>query len=173
MSGEFIMLAGVARYLQENLEESGDLWKNSPLEWILKLPPRRKSKLAGDLIAYWLTSKGIQIEAAKDSSETLLIGSYRFATKFSTLWTTGVYRFQQIRASGYDYVICFGISPFDAHCWILERKHAIEHAKPQHRGPKVADYWLEINPGRPSDWILDHGGSLEKGYRILKSLLKK
>ena len=119
---DFIMIATIANYLQEELEKETNSWENSPFEWIIKLPPRRKGKLGGDLVASWLASKGFRMESAENFGETLLINGLRFSTKFSTLWTNGVYRFQQIRAKGYDDLICFGISPFDVHCWIFSRK---------------------------------------------------
>ena len=172
-TAEFAMLAGMASYLKDGFEEESDLWKNSPFEWILKLPPGNKGKLGGNLIQSWLASKGLQIEKIKNLGKVLLINGFRFATKFSTLWMTGSYKFQQIRANGYDYVICLGISPFDAHCWIFERNYIIKHAKPQHKGTKIADYWIEINPNQPPEWTKGYGGTLDEAYRNLKSLRKK
>jgi site-specific DNA-methyltransferase (adenine-specific) len=173
LSQEFVMLASVANYLQGDLEESNDLWINSPFEWILKLPPRKKGKLGGDLIASWLASKGILPESTREAGETIQINGLRFATKFSTLWTSGSYKFQQIRSKGYDYVICLGISPFDAHCWVFERQYAVKNGKPQHKSGKVADYWIELNPKKPDEWTTNSGGSLDQAYRIIKRLLKK
>ena len=171
---DFIMLAATASYLREELEAENDPWENSPFEWILKLPPRKKGKLGGNLIASWLAGKGMQLESTRDASETIRINGLQFAIKFSTIWTTGVYKFQQIRAKGYDYVICLGISPFDAHCWVFDRKFAIEHAKPQHfQDKKIVDYWMEINPLEPKEEIRDCGGTLDQAYRILKKLKKK
>ena len=173
LSKEFIMLAATASYLQEEIEEEKDPWESSPFEWILKLPPRKKGKLGGDLVASWLASKGEQIESAKDQSETLLLKGYRFAIKFSTLWAKGFYRFQQIRNEGYDYVLCFGISPFEAHCWILKREHAIKNATQQHKGAKGAEYWITIDPKQPKDWTEGCGGKLDDAYEIIKKLQLK
>jgi site-specific DNA-methyltransferase (adenine-specific) len=174
ISLEFLMLAATASYIQQDLEEYSDLWRDSPFEWILKLPARRKGKLGRNLLLPWLISKGISADPSGDSSETLLIKGYKVATKFSTIWTKGFYRFQQIRADGYDYVICLGISPFEAHCWIFDRNHAIKYATPQHyRGTKVADYWMEINPNQPKLWTKGCGGTLDQAFEILKNLRKK
>ncbi len=171
---DFIMLAATASYLQEELEKETDAWENSPFEWILKLPPRKKGKLGSDLIASWLASKGMRMEAAKNSSETLIINELKFSTKFSTLWTNGIYRFQQIRAKDYDYLICFGISPFEAHCWVFDRNYAVENATPQHhQGKKVADYWIEINPNQPASWTIGYGRTLDEAFKILKGLKPK
>lgn len=170
---EFIMLAATASYLQEELEQDSNPWENSPFEWIVKLPPRKKGKLSGNLIASWLASKGMHLESTKTSGETLKINGIQFAIKFSTLWANGVYKFQQIRGDGYDYVICLGISPFDAHCWVFERKYAIKNSKPQHKSGKAVDYWMEINSNQLKTWNKDCGGTLDQAYRILKNLKKK
>ena len=96
--------------LDKKLEDDIDLWKNSPFEWILKLPPSRKGKLGGDLIASWLASKGLHIDTTKDSTKTIVINGHKISLKFSTLWANGIYKFQQIRSSGYEFVICFGMA---------------------------------------------------------------
>ena len=171
---EFIMLAATASHLQEEIQEEDNPWENSPFEWAITLPPRKKGKLGGKLVVSWLAAKGMNLESTKDSSETVRFNGLQFAIKFSTLWANDIYRFQQIRPTGYDYVICLGISPFDAHCWVVEREWAVRHSKPQHKGgPKVADYWMEIDPNQPEAWIKDCGGSLDQAFQILKSLRKK
>lgn len=171
LSPEFILLAATASYIQKDLQEYSDLWKDSPFEWVLQLPARKKGKLGRQLISPWLASKGILVESTKDSSETLVIKGYRVATKFSTMWGKGFYRFQQIRSEGYDYVFCLGISPLEAHCWIFPREHIIAHATQQHKGAN--EYWIPINPNKPPDWALDWGGSLEDVYKIIKRLKSK
>ena len=170
-STEFLMLAATASYIQKDLEEISDLWKGSPFEWVLQLPARKKGKLGRQLILPWLASKGIIVEPTKDSSETLLIKGNLVATKFSTMWTKGFYRFQQIRNEGYDYVICLGISPFEAHCWIFSREHAIENATQQHKGAK--EYWMHIDPKNPPPWTQGCGGTLNEAYEIIKNIKPK
>jgi len=166
---DFIMLAATASYLHEELEDENDPWENSPFEWILQLPARKKGKLARQLVASWLATKGISCELSGDSSETLKIGDYRFAIKFSSIWAKGFYKFQQIRAEGYDYVICLGISPFEAHCWVFDRRYAIKNAKKQH----ATEYWITIDPEQPKGWVKEYGGTLDQAYRKLKVVIKK
>lgn len=171
ISREFIMLAATASYIQKDLQEYSDLWKDSPFEWVLQLPARKKGKLGRQLLSPWLVSKGILVESTRDSSETLLIKGYKVAIKFSTMWTKGFYRFQQIRSEGYDYVMCLGISPLEAHCWIFPREYVLAYATQQHAGSK--EYWIPINPKNPPDWVKGHGGSLEDVYAIIKKLKSK
>ena len=167
---DFQMLASTASYLQKDLEEISNLWKNSPFEWVLQLPARKKGKLGRKLVASWCASQGLYPERGGDSSESLVFNGVRFAIKFSTLWTNGIYRFQQIKSNGYDYVICLGISPFEAHCWIFKKDYAIEHGKPQHKGANGAEYWISINPKEIPDWVENYGGSLGQAIQILKSI---
>jgi len=170
-SPEFEMLAATASYLKETLQKKSDLWKGSPFEWILQLPARQKGALGRRLITSWLASKDLYVERPKekksnDTSETLELDGLKIAIKFSTLWNNGKYNFQQIRVAGYDYVLCFGISPNEAHCWILERNYAISKAKPQHK----SEYWISFKPDNPPKWLENYGGTLEEAFEILKRL---
>lgn len=174
LSQDFIMLAATANYLQNDLdkkiEDAIDLWKNSPFEWTLKLPPARKGKLGSNLLISWLASKGTNVEKTKDATKTVFVNNKKVSIKFSTLWTNGVYKFQQIRSTGYDYVICFGISPFAAHCWVFEKNFALKHATKQHKGGAKSEYWISITPSQPQEWTKEHGGTLDEAYQIIKKI---
>jgi site-specific DNA-methyltransferase (adenine-specific) len=172
-SADFQMLVASANYLQAKLEEQSDLWKDSPLEWVLELSSARKGKLGRNLIASWCESKGLETNPPIDSNASLLINDHPVAIKFSTLWYNGNYKFQQIRNSGYELVICLGISPRKAHCWVFNREYAKKHATPQHKVAKGSDYWITINPENPPEWVKDYGGTLDQAYLSLNRLLKK
>ena len=173
LSPDFQMLAATASYLQTEIEEQSDFWKNSPFEWVLLLSSAKKGKLARRLVDSWCMSKDLPLDRSKSSSHYLTINGNRIAIKMSTRWTDGKYKFQQIRDNGYDYVICLGISPRDIHCWVFKREYAIKNATPQHKGAKGAEYWIAINPDKPSDWVKDLGGTLDQAYVVLKGLKKK
>lgn len=173
LSDEFIVFATTANYLKEDLEESSEIWNKSPFEWVLKLPPRKKGKLGGKLVASWLTSKGLQVGTLRDSSETIVINGYKIAIKFSTLWANGFYKFQQIRSTGYDYVLCLGLSPFAVHCWFFDRAYALSHATKQHKGGKKSEYWVTINPVQLPEWVEEHGGNLNQAFNILRKKTHK
>jgi site-specific DNA-methyltransferase (adenine-specific) len=173
-SPEFEMLAATASNIKDKLQEKSDMWKGSPFEWLLQLPPRQKGALGRQLVVSWCKSKGLYFEklknkASADTSETLLLNGNVISIKFSTLWKNGKYSFQQIRADGFDYVLCFGISPIAVHCWIFERRYAIKNAKPQHK----LEYWISFNPYKPPEWIKNYGGSLDQAYQIIKKLRKQ
>jgi site-specific DNA-methyltransferase (adenine-specific) len=166
---DFEMLAATASYLKERLQEKSDLWKGSPFEWVLQIPARQKGALGGRLVASWCASKGLPTDRSKGSSENLIINGNKLAIKFSTLWENGKYNFQQIRKDNSDYVLCFGISPTEAHCWILERDYAISHAKPQHK----SEYWISFKPTNPPEWLRSSGGGLDQAYQVLRNLKNK
>ena len=177
LSQDFIMLAATANYLQNDLDKKLegdiDLWKNSPFEWVLKLPPARKGKLGGDLIASWLASQGLHIDTTADSTKTIVLNKHKVSLKFSTLWANGIYKFQQIRSSGYEFVLCFGISPFGAHCWVFEKEYILNNASQQHKGAQSAEYWITIDPNNPPNWAVAHGGTLDEALPILKKIKPK
>jgi hypothetical protein len=172
-SSEFEMLVAMASYLKEALQEKNDLWQGSPFEWLTQIPARQKGALGGRLVASWCAVKGLSTDKSKDPGENLIFNGQKIAIKFSTLWSNGKYKFQQIRKSGYDYVLCFGISPNDAHCWVFEKEYAIKNATPQHKGEKGAEYWIDIDLKHPPEWIKSCGGSLDEAYQVLKSLKPK
>jgi hypothetical protein len=118
----------------------------------------------------WFASEGILFKKAASSGETLELNNRRFAVKFSTLWTNGFYRFQQIRMDDYDFLICFGLSPFKAHCWIFAKELAITNATPQHRAEKGAEYWLTVDPNQVPKWAAKSGGTLEEAKKVLEQM---
>lgn len=167
---DFEMLASLAMYIRNDIEVQTEVWESSPFSWVTQLPAAKKGKLGRNLIASWCAAKGLTIAYPKDTKANLIINGYRIATKFSTLWSEGSYKFQQIRDAGYDYLICLGISPSDAHCWVFNRDYIVDKAKPQHKG---ADFFLTINPEKLPDWACIGGGRLDEAYHILKNLKKK
>ena len=170
-SPDFESLVAIGSYLQKELKNKSDMWEGSPFEWVLQFSARQKSTFGRQLVDAWCQSKGLITEKPKESSESLIINGKKFSIKFSTLWTNGIYKFQQIRQDGYDYVLCFGISPREAHCWILEREFILEHVAPQHKGAQ--EYWFVIKPQTPPDWLRGLGGSLDEALQIIQTLKPK
>ena len=169
-SPEFKNLIKITSNIQGDSDEKSDIWKNSPFEWIRHLPARSKSKIAREIIIKWLSNEGIILEREGGTNENLVINSKTYAVKFSSLWINGIYQFQQIRENGPDFIICFGISPFNAHCWVFHKERAIKNGSIQHRGAKGSEYWLKINPSHEESWEKNFGGTLSNALKIIKSL---
>lgn len=107
------------------------------------------------------------------------IQGHRVEVKSSTLWENGFYKFQQIRDQDYAFLICLGLSPHSAQCWIIPKKvlydHVIDHT-PQHGGKKHGKkgkdtYWFTVYPDKPENWLEPYGGTLANASRVLMRLI--
>jgi len=169
-------LASIAAVLKSDYVKDGqaDPWAGSPFAWIRTCPSRQVGKIGEQLVAGWCAAKGLDVTASHDSEADRIVGGHRVEIKFSTLWESGVYTFQQIRDQNYDYAILLGLSPFDAHCWVVSkdqlRMHAIGHT-PQHAGKAGTDtFWLSFPVTHPPVWLSPCGGTLAQAFDILKKI---
>lgn len=167
------ILASIAEMLKPDYvtNEQSDPWIDSPFAWIKTRPSRQIGKIGEQLVSGWCAAKGLDVGRSTDSDADRTIAGKRVEIKFSTLWSSGIYKFQQIRDQNYDFVICLGISPFDAHCWVISKatlkKYVIGHT-PQHTGRGGVDtFWLSIAPDSPPTWMNSCGGSLDAAYKIM------
>jgi len=176
---EVRLLASIAAALKDDYlrPEPEDPWAKSPFAWIRALPSSTKGKIGAQLVSGWCAAKGLDVTASGDTQADRVIAGRRVETKFSTLWEIGVYKFQQIREQAYEYVIALGLSPFDAHCWVISkevlRAHVIGHT-PQHRGRGGTDtFWLSFRAGEPPGWLSPCGGSLVQAFAALQRMGNK
>jgi hypothetical protein len=161
------------RFLDEDVD-----WADSPFGWIRTRPSRQEGAIGELLVEEWCRSRGLGVERAPDSDADRLVNGVRIEIKFSTLWKSGGYKFQQFRDQNYHLAICLGISPFDAHCWILPKSLILEKwgkaqgLTSQHGGQSGTDTaWLAVDPNAVHDWLRPQGGSLDKAFTILLSEL--
>ncbi|MXW70239.1 MAG: hypothetical protein F4Z74_02155 [Acidobacteria bacterium] len=155
-----------------------DRWGGSPFAWLAPWPPAKtKGEIFESVVHRWCEEMGLTVARTGDSEADRVIGGRRFEIKGSTLWKNGKYVFQQIRKQNYDALVCLGISPFDAHCWIIPKGVVLEQwgaggIRPQHGGRRGQDTaWLKIRPSRPDKWLRDCGGSLSEAKQCLRSFL--
>lgn len=170
-------LAAIAGPLQADYVPKNDPWEGSPFAWIRSVSSRRRGKIGEQLVAGFLASKGFGVDRVRDSQADLLVNGHRVEIKFSTLWEQGTYTFQQIRDQNYEALICLGISPFDAHCWAVDKKtlrRRVIGKLSQHGGAKGIDTaWMSFAPDKPYDWLSDCGGRLRDGVASLGRLLPR
>ncbi len=176
-NSEFELLAKAAEFIKNEITKESSIWANSPFEWVLALPSGSKGKLGKRLVYQWCAIKGLSVDASPDPEADMLINGHRVEIKFSTLWKSGIYKFQQIRDQNYEYSVLLGISAFEAHSWILSKallkKHVIGHLG-QHTGSSGKDTaWITVNPNMPPQWLMPYGGTLEQAYAVLEKLSKK
>lgn len=172
---EVRFLASIAETLRGDYLCKGksDPWQGSPFAWIRARPSRQVGKIGEQLVAGWCAAKGLDVTGSGDAEADRIIAGRRVEIKFSTLWESGVYKFQQIRDQNYEFAICLGISPFDAHCWVVSkeilRQHVIGHT-PQHTGKGGTDtFWFSVDVANPPAWLSACGGRLADAYRILRT----
>ena len=170
------MLAAIAATLTGDYRngEQEAAWADSPFNWIRQRPSRQRGKIGEQLVAGWCAAKGLDVTASEDSEADKVIAGHRVEIKCSTLWRNGIYNFQQIREQNYEFAICLGISPFDAHCWVISkdllRQHVIGHT-PQHRGAQGTDtFWLHFPATDPPGWLGTCGGSLSQAFAVLQGI---
>ena len=173
---EVQLLAGIAATLQGDYASGApDPWIGSPFEWIKRTPsPRRRGKIGEQLVAGWCAAKGLDVVASPDSEADRVIHGFRIEVKFSTMWESGIYKFQQIRDQEYDFAFCLGVAPSDAHAWLLPKSLLLEHVighLGQHTGAEAQDTaWFGFAPDKPLPWLLNYGGGLSDVWSILSEL---
>lgn len=149
-------------------------WRDSPLEWLrIGLPSRTKGKVGEVIVERWLRSEGFSVRPPGDTEADLVVNSTRVEVKMSLLWATGIYKFQQLRDQNYSLLLCLGLSPFEAHCWVLPKTlllaRVIGRGRGQHGGASASETaWLQVDPSAPEDWMQPRSGRLDEAIEILR-----
>ena len=155
------------------LNEGIDIWINSPFAWIRSRQSRQRGAIIEKLVSSWCAAKGFDVTKSPDTDADRVIEGRRVEIKGSTLWESGVYKFQQIRDQNYDYLFALGISPFDAHAWVIPKEVLMEPAEGithQHGGARGRDTrWLSCKPGEEYEWMKQYGGTLGNVRSIIAS----
>jgi hypothetical protein len=171
---DYRILAGISEALQDEYRSENQEWEKSPFAWIKSRPSRQIGAIGEKLVAGWLAARGFNVVRANNSDADRIVEGKRAEIKFSTRWENGSYKFQQLRDQDYDLAICLGISPSEAHCWVIpkadirrlwKKEHAIQS---QHGGQDGADTaWIDVRGDNPPSWMRQYGGSLSEAIRIL------
>lgn len=174
---EVRILAGIATSLEAEYTSVEDEWEGSPFAWIKTRPSRRVAKIGEQPVAGWLAGRGFNVERSPDADADRLVEKQRTEIKFSTLWKNGGYKFQQLRDQNYEVAICLGVSPFNAHCWVLPKTevlrqwHDTGNLASQHGGTRGSDTaWLSVRPDAVPDWLKPYGGKLTVAIEVLGRL---
>jgi len=150
-----------------------EVWSGSPFAWILTLPSRAKGAAAEKIVDGWLTANGFEVRRSGQTGCDRTVNGMKLEIKFSTLWKSGGYVFQQLRDQDYVSVFCLGISPARVHAWIIPKAIAWKHATPQHGGSLGKDTrWFGFQADSPPEWMSEYGGSLADVLAVLKATIK-
>ncbi len=171
------ILATWSQTLQGDYADEDREWSGSPFAWIKTRPSRQIGVVGEKLISGWLATKGFDVVRSPDSEADRVVNGKRAEVKFSTLWKGGFYKFQQLRDQNYAFAICLGISPFDAHCWVIPKTTILAEwgagngLESQHGGQSGTDTaWLTVVPGREPKWLQDCGGRLADAARCIEGV---
>ncbi len=173
-------LVAIAETIENKYVEDSAVWEGSPFAWLKGgLASRRKGVAFEELVSAWCAERGLTVTTSPDSDADRIIGGLRAEIKGSTLWKGGTYRFQQVRNQNYRILLCMGISPYDAHCWVIPKDDVMGLwnegiITSQHGGSGGSDTaWIAVNPISPPDWIRPYGGTLTAGFAQLRSLIQQ
>jgi len=165
---EYEELVKISTKLHEQYVDEDSMWINSPFGWIKQRPSRTIGAIGEKLVDAWLTEHGFNVTHSPNSNADRIVNGKKLEIKFSTLWKTGTYTFQQIRDQDYDFVIMLGISPHSVHCWVLEKEVIMKLWKEdhvissQHGGKQGADTaWVELSPQNDNKAFAPYGVTLQ------------
>jgi hypothetical protein len=159
-------LAMCAAQLRGEYAHHASEWQGSPFKWILDFPSRTKGAIGEKLIAGWAAMKDFDVQHAQSTEHDRIINGRKIEIKFSTLWETGGFKFQQLRDQDYDYCFCLGLMPFDAKAWLIPKTSFREeirngHIVPQHTGATGTEtFWIHVDANNPAGWLNAYGGRL-------------
>jgi len=177
---EYRELVAISQALHREYQDENKQWEGSPFEWIKYRPSRSIGAIGEKIVSSWLALHDFNVGRSPDSEADRIVEGKRVEIKFSTQWKNGTYLFEQIRDQNYDFAIFLGVSPKDAHCWVVPKADIIKMWKvdhlltPQHGGAQGNDTtWARLSPeasGAPND---DHFRTYGNGLRTaLKSVAR-
>lgn len=173
------LLARLSQSLKGEYLQDISEWEGSPFGWVKSRPSRQRGKIGEQIVSAWLRERGFRVEGSPDQEADRIVNGRRVEIKFSTRWKGGHYVFQQLRDQNYEIVVCLGLSPVDAHCWVIRKQTimakwgADDGIHTQHGGRRGSDTaWLSVDPTDPPAWLRQHGGSLSVALEVLEELLQ-
>jgi hypothetical protein len=150
--------------------DATDPWAGSPFEWLMRLASRSRGRAGELIVESWLDGLGFDVRSPTNSGHDRTISGRKVEIKFSTLWGSGEYVFQQLRDQDYEVAILLGVSPTAAQCWVIPKAEAFARAVPQHGGAAGRDTrWLRIRAAEPPTWMRPFGGELGATVPVLIS----
>ncbi len=164
-----------AQLRREYVKDESDPWRDSPFGWMKARPSSKQVGAIGEkLVERWCVANDLKVRKSPDTVADRLIEGRRVEIKFSTLWLRGEYRFQQIRDQDYEYLFALGVSPFDAHAWVIPKSVLMRHVMGrmgQHTGADATDTsWLRVKVGEEPGWLTEWGGTLAKARDLLAAM---
>lgn len=169
---EAFLAANQDAQVEMGVRDAATPWAGSPFEWVMSLASRSRGKAGEKLAEAWLRRLGLSVSPPRSSEHDRIVNGVPIEIKFSTLWRSGQYVFQQLRDQDYLHVLLLGLSPHEVSIWMPPKMDAFENAIPQHGGKSGTDTrWLRFDASAPPAWLEPFGGSLADGAVYIKGVL--
>lgn len=166
----FNILETIAANLVAEYPET-QAWSDSSFNWIRTLPPASKGAIGRNLASGLLQQYGLTVTARRG---LLRVNGLRISVKTSLMWGAGTIKFQNIRDTNFDFVLCLGIYPHKAYGWLAPKNEIwadgrIRSDRPgvtkQHKG---ADAWIDVDPDSVQGWLKPYGGTIDAMIKVAK-----
>lgn len=171
---QYKQIVEISNNLRQHPQNDLTQWNDSPFKWIKGLPSRRVGKIGEDIVREFLNINGFSVRSSGDTDSDLIVDGSRVEVKLSTLWTSGVYKFQQIRDQNYNLLFCIGISPSTVHAWVAKKSNIVwSELANQHGGKQGRDtWWISFEPPfSPHSWMHPQDGDISKICECLRKVL--
>ncbi len=140
-------------------------WNTSKFNWIRGLPPASKGAIGRDIGAGLLQSYGFTPSSYRYE---LRVNGQAVLVRVAMKWEGNVVKFQNIRDTNFQHVLCIALYPAGAYAWLIPKKEIWQNGTvrlgqkgitPQHKG---ADAWISIDPNDVPSWLAQYGGTIDQ-----------
>ena len=153
-------------------------WKDHPLEWIRRHPSARIGKIGRTFLQSLCEDHALQV---KKRGYSLVIKEKKIQVRFSTGWSGGGFKFEQLRHEGFDAIFCLAITPNRVYGWAIPKSvifdadgHLLKKdgLTIQHKGKGGSDTArINVDVNSIPAWMAPHGDSLTEAMNRLKAIL--
>ena len=173
---EYQKLVEISEEFQTCYSTSNRDWEGSPFEWIKGgVTSPQKGKVGKHMVKKFLQWQDFSVTPSLVGTDSdMTVNGSQVEVKFSTLWKSDIYKFQQIRDQKYDIIFCLGLSPEGAHAWVIKKSDIVwNDLRNQHGGRRGSDtWWISFSPPRsPYSWMHPQNGDLSKVCHQLRRML--
>lgn len=145
---------------------TADMWEGSPFAWLRSLPTARRSLAGVGLCEMLLRGAGFDPRPKSSHGHDRMVNGFSVKVKFSTLWASGTYTFQQVPVDGFDVMVLLGVHPRGVHAWMVTKRTLVDAL----RAASQSELGLLVDPDAPEAW-LGSGGSPEEFFARAPVLL--
>ena len=162
-----------------NSVQENQAWEESAFNWIRTLPPGRKGAIGRKLACGLLQSFGF---TCLTQGNLIKVNGQSISVKTSLMWGAGVIKFQNIRDSDFNFVLCLGIYPTTSLGWLIPKdeiwsdsgvlRDDREGLRSQHGGQAGSeDAWIGIDTDDVQDWLKPYGGTTDAMITVTQKSL--